>query len=279
MQLPQEAYSPIDLLMRLRGKSVYVFPNPGNAGDGFIMFATNQLLQQFNIEFHSLQINDTVSEKIVLFGGGGNLVEGRYTSMAEAIRRNCPQNLCFILPHTIVGYNDIVAMTHDNLEIFCRERVTYENLLASGVGVPEKIHLAHDMTLYLSANELKHPFASPGRKKIACFREDNERLSSTAPHNNLDMSLSWNGDLWANAALCQHSTQSLAAAIGQYEYVATDRLHLGILSAHLGKKVLLGANNYFKNEAVYLHSIADKFPNVTFYKDREALSIAFDGIH
>jgi exopolysaccharide biosynthesis predicted pyruvyltransferase EpsI len=46
--------------------------------------------------------------------------------------------------------------------------------------------------------------------------------------------------------------------------VATDRLHVGIGAALLGKTCRLHDNSYGKNRAVYDHSIRNHFPAVVF---------------
>ena len=50
--------------------------------------------------------------------------------------------------------------------------------------------------------------------------------------------------------------------VDRFEQVNTNRLHIAILSALLGKSVNFYANSYGKNHAVYEHSMAQRFSNV-----------------
>ncbi len=129
------------------------------------------------------------------------------------------------------------------------------------------------MTFYLSQSTFSE-FRCEGKGTLYCLREDEERTDDETHPENIDLSLSWNGGWWTNEALCKASTYSLAAAISKFNRVVTDRLHIAILSAMLGKEVLMGSNSYFKNEAVFEHSIKPRFPNVAFYGSRRELLIS-----
>lgn len=47
-----------------------------------------------------------------------------------------------------------------------------------------------------------------------------------------------------------------------YGEIRTNRLHVGIVGALLGKRVVLHDNSYGKNRAVWEHSLAGRFPDV-----------------
>jgi exopolysaccharide biosynthesis predicted pyruvyltransferase EpsI len=145
-------------------------------------------------------------------------------------------------------------------------------MLANGARA-DRVHLAHDMTFYLPADHFSQ-FQSKGAGTFYCLRQDGERTDDDTHPDNVDLSLSWNGGWWTNERLCRMSTHSLAAAIAPFARVVTDRLHLAILSAMLGKEVLMGANNYYKNKAVYEHSLQPRLGNVKFYDSRGELLTA-----
>lgn len=253
----------IDFLSSLSGKHVAFFPKSGNAGDGFIAHATYVLFEKYNISYTSYSQDEIAEDEIVLIGGGGNLIEGKYEDVARLIWQHRKNAKVVLLPHTIVGYTEIIAETNNNLEIFCREPVSYELALLNGAK-KEKTHLAHDITFYLDDNYFAE-FMREGKETLFALRTDGES-SGAAPINkeNIDISLSWNGDLWKDAQFCKHATYSLASYISPFEKVLTDRLHVSILSAFLGKKVSLMPNDYFKNRAIYEHSLEKRFPNVNF---------------
>jgi exopolysaccharide biosynthesis predicted pyruvyltransferase EpsI len=234
--------SPLDLFMSLRGTEIVYIANPGNAGDGFISFATMELLHAHGVKFLSRGIDYQGENKIILFGGGGNLIEGRYLSMATAVRRNAQLNECYVLPQSSFGFSDLCRFTEANLTIFCREPISYRGVLAAG-GNPERVHLAHDMTFYLSCFGDRIT-QDPARKPSILFalRTDGEATDDVIPLENKDLSLTLEGADWGNRKVAFHSSMLVASQIQQFDVVVTDRLHIAIMSAFLGKKVLLGPN-------------------------------------
>jgi len=86
----------------------------------------------------------------------------------------------------------------------------------------------------------------------------------TIPQSNIDISTSWNGDLWQNKQLAKYATLSLASYLSGYEEVATDRLHVAILASLLGKKVIFYPNDYYKNRAVFENSLSNNNFDISF---------------
>ena len=58
--------------------------------------------------------------------------------------------------------------------------------------------------------------------------------------------------------------KDFVAAIESSNGVYTDRLHVAILAAILGKKTSLYPNSYHKNRGVFEYSLSN-YPNVVFY--------------
>jgi len=98
---------------------------------------------------------------------------------------------------------------------------------------------------------------------LNCFRTDKEKTGIKRPWDNLDLSKLFAYGI-ENYSLAFYSSCKLLNFINQYSTVRTDRLHLCIAGALLGKNVKMYPNNYYKNKAVYQHSIKDKLPNVTW---------------
>lgn len=249
-------------LNQLRNKHVFYFPNTGNGGDGFIAHATMWLLRALKIDFTCLGPKEIAPKgNTLLFGGGGNLVEGKYKTLYDTILANIDGNDGIILPHTIKGYADLFE--RDNLEIFLRDPVSYK-----AVDKNRRASLAHDMTFYLPKDYFQS-FWQRGDGVFYCFREDEERDSDLCVDGNQDISLSWNGSWWTNERLSRASTEAMAASLSPSAIVATDRLHVAILASYLGKRVHMTANNYYKNEAIYWHSLSRGFANTSFHKSRQ----------
>lgn len=253
----------LSLLQSLSGTHVHFFPKSGNSGVGFIAHVTYELFKKHGIKFTAHRQTDIVEGETILIGGGGNLVEGRYEDVAELIRRHAESNKIILLPHTIVGFADILAETHRNLTVFCREPVSYQMALLNGAS-PENTHLSHDVAFFLG-DEYFSRFFGGGNGILQALRSDGEAVGQlTIPDGNIDISLSWNGDLWTSPDFCSHVTNSLAAFIAPFETVQTDRLHISILSAYLKKNVFLLPNAYYKNRAVFEHSLKPRFPQIKF---------------
>jgi exopolysaccharide biosynthesis predicted pyruvyltransferase EpsI len=250
-------------LSSLSGEHVHFYPKSGNAGDGFITYATYLLFKRYGITFTIHRQEDDVEKQTVLIGGGGNLVQGRYGDVAELIRRLGAKNKVVVLPHTIVGFAEVLAETRRNLTVFCRERVSYDLALAHGSN-PTSTYLSEDIVFFLEDDHFKEHFQS-GEGTLIAAREDGETSGSFhVPPGNIDISMSWNGDLWGSEDLARHSTHAMAAYIAPYETVVTDRLHVAILSAFLQKRVFMLPNAYYKNRAVFEHSLKPRFPKVRF---------------
>lgn len=253
----------ITFLKSLSYQHVHVFPKSGNAGDGVISYAMYLLFKEFCITFTAHRQEDTVEGETVLIGGGGNLIEGRYNDVAELIRRHAEKNRVVLMPHTIVGFKDVLAKTHESLTVFCREPVSYRLALLNGAN-PHRTHLSHDLVFFLEDDHFA-PFFQEGEGTLKALRRDGEASGTIPiPPENIDISLSWNGDIWTSPDFCANVTQSMAAFISPFATVQTDRLHVSILSAFLKKHVSLLPNSYFKNRAVFEHSIQLRFPNLTF---------------
>ncbi len=259
-------------LKSISGKNVAFFPKSGNAGDGFIAYATYTLFKKYNISFTSYSQDEIVDEEIVLIGGGGNLIEGKYEDVARIIWHHRNNKKVVLLPHTIVGYKEILAETNNNLEIFCREPVSYDLAILNG-SKREKTHLAHDVTFYLEDTHFSD-LVREGDGILYALRTDGESSRSFPLNNkNTDISLSWNGDLWKDPTFCMYATYSLASYINPFASVLTDRLHISILSAFLNKDVSLMPNDYFKNQAIYNHSMKKRFPTMKFINTSSNLNI------
>jgi len=259
-------------LNQLRNKHVFYFPNTGNGGDGFIAYATMWLLRALDIDFTCLGPKEVAPKgSTLLFGGGGNLIEGKYKTLYDTILANIDGSNGIILPHTIKGYSDLFEK--DNLEIFLRDPISYK-AASKNCGVS----LAHDMTFYLPKDYFQS-FWQRGTGVFYCFRQDEEHDTNTWVDGNQDISLSWNGSWWTNERLSKASTEAMAASLSPYAVVATDRLHVAILASFLGKHVYMTANNYYKNEAVYKHSLVKYFPSVLFHATRQEILNAISTEH
>ncbi|NJL87776.1 MAG: hypothetical protein HC886_20175 [Leptolyngbyaceae cyanobacterium SM1_1_3] len=95
------------------------------------------------------------------------------------------------------------------------------------------------------------------------FRKDIESTSIEIPEDNIDVSYIFAFYDFSEGAV-QEVVQRMLRFLNNFEIVNTNRLHICIASALLGKKVNFYANSYYKNESVYNFSIKDRLPNVAW---------------
>ena len=100
-----------------------------------------------------------------------------------------------------------------------------------------------------------------GHHILNCFRTGPEATDILIPADNLDLS-----KIFAygtrSERLIRYASYRLLKFINRYQEIRTNRLHLGIAGALLGKRVKLYPNNYWKCEAIYNYSIKNRFENV-----------------
>jgi exopolysaccharide biosynthesis predicted pyruvyltransferase EpsI len=100
---------------------------------------------------------------------------------------------------------------------------------------------------------------------LRCFRADVEKTDINLPAGNIDVSgiLAYGKTKetldYATVLLV---TNQMLRFINRYTKIETNRLHVAIAAALLGKDVALYRNSYYKNEAVYKYSLEKQFSNV-----------------
>ena len=282
----------------LDGPLVYC-PNPGNAGDALIAQATFQAFQACGIQYKVIDPHEFIPQgEVVVYGGGGNLC--RYYEDARAfIQRIQPvARKLIILPHTIEGNEDLLATLGSHVDIICREAVSYQHVQRHSTRA--NVFLADDMAFSLQIKavlqaRLRRPWhVTPalswpgawhkdtdtirGYLRARCvvsrtgvlhaFRTDCEATARRLPKHNYDLSVAFAYGTTATYPVllaCVH----LLRLVGACRQLRTDRLHIAIAGALLGREVLFYANNYYKNQAIYDFSMQARFPNVHWMGTRE----------
>ncbi len=306
--------------LRDLNRPIYYHPNPGNGGDSIIAAATFQLLKECGLDYKicrwqesSGQLNTAsmgfldLSEAILLFAGGGNLVNNYYGAARKVLERY--HNLVYkfvILPHTVNTHEDLLARLGSNVEIICREEVSYKYvkakapksnvLLMDDLGLSldiEKLFQERQLNYFsnslkkihftLTKDEKRHELPSPrylvindlrffvktlekrlnGKEfgELNCFRTDSEKTDFELPKDNIDLSLAICYGTH-NESVSYFTSRKIIEYINLFDTVNTNRLHIAIPSALLGKRVRFFANNYYKCRAIYEYSLEGKFPNV-----------------
>lgn len=300
-----------DYLQSLAAEKVYYCPNPGNAGDSAIALGTYQVFQQAGLPYEFVRWDEDFDSegKTLVYGGGGNLRQTYPQARTFIERHHLDAKKLVVLPHTIQGHEELLSQLGSNVDIFCRERRSFEwvtqhastpniylsddlafrlkdpKALAKGemtlgilarwiVGWPLRraavrcfpggdgeSRIALRPTLKQSSRAFFRMMQIRGNGHLQAFRTDREKAEAPPPMDNVDVS-------WVFAygtaphAVARQATQATLAYLDQFERITTNRLHLCILAALLGKEVDFYANSDFKNEAVYEFSIEDRYSNV-----------------
>ena len=158
------------VMEKISDEKVLYCPNPGNAGDSAIATATYQLFDKFGVRYHCVEWNDDfdATEKIVVYGGGGNLVEKYPQARAFLERHHESAKHLVLLPHTIQGNTELLNGFGDNTILFCRERRSFETAREHTDG--PKIYLEDDLAFGLEPQALigEEPFNGSEAIKRTC---------------------------------------------------------------------------------------------------------------
>lgn len=237
------------LLDITKGRRVHYVPNPGNLGDGLIRHATLRFLDDAGIR-HTEHPGGFApswarhcSEDVLIYGGGGAWCRF-WSHSLDVLKAAAPLfHHVVVLPSTFE-----LAADAPNATLFARDRC--ESL----VNQP-RAAFCDDMAFYLG------PFASArGTGPGNFFRTDKESARRfELPSDNLDIS---------TAGTHLDDPHEAIRALAPYRVVRTDRLHVAILGALMGKRVHLHGGAYFKNRAVFESSLAGTFERVRFLEGR-----------
>lgn len=285
-----------------KGEKVFYRPNPGNAGDALIASGTYRLFDDAVLEIELISPKDfDAAGKTVLFGGGGNFT-GIYPDARDFISKfHRHARHLILLPHTVAKNEDLLAELGSNVTVFARERVSYDHLkkhaknaeifldhdlalhlnaedildqtmislpwaiakklifkflkLKGSATVPQPKRMWHNSLFELRTTAFRKPVVGN------FFREDIEAGGQERPVGNADLSGVYAYGTY-NRCLTSYTTSRLLRYINHFSVVRTDRLHICIAAALLGKDVEFYPNSYFKCKAVYEYSLQSRFPNI-----------------
>ena len=286
-----------------KDETIYYRANPGNGGDALIASGAYKLFDTAGLQIELVDPNTFDSTgKIVIYAGGGNLV-GIYPEARDFfLKHHKSAKQLILLPHTVARNKDLLPLFNDNVTLFAREHISYQHLKEYATNA--NIYLDHDLALNIDIKELingpmislpaaaakKLLYKTIGSEKSSTipqlnrmvantffelgatrgkggiggfFRADVEAIGSTLPPGNADLSTIYEYGT-RNRELTTYTTIRLMKYINRYTVVRTDRLHICIAAAMLGKKVEFHPNSYFKCKAVYEYSLKNRFPSITW---------------
>ncbi len=240
----------------------FVFVRPGgNAGDYLIYRGAEKLAESARVTYstvtHEEFIGSAYEEETVLYlhgGGGYNPIwSGKpMEALAKVVKHRGvviqgPQTFWYDLDFLTERVGGVVENAKcERLVLMTREKVSHdfvEQVLPSGV----ELVLDHDTALNLVAEDLPH-LPSLGYV-FHGIRVDKEATTLQTPEYSA---------VWGDPAQLAQEFDEWVALHGSAGKIVTNRLHSAILGSILGIPTTLCPNSYFKNRAVWEHSLQQR---------------------
>jgi lipopolysaccharide biosynthesis glycosyltransferase/exopolysaccharide biosynthesis predicted pyruvyltransferase EpsI len=257
-------------LRRLFGCDTVIFiPNPGNAGDSLIALGCFETLMAAGISFKVGSWNETYDNAKLVYAGAGNLV-GQYPHCRTFLRRNMHRNnSILLLPATVCSEDEVVAAMGPNVTVMCREPQSYAYVYRTRKICKHQVWLAEDMAFYAKADVDRHRARVPTRGVLHCFRTcQQERPGYRLPADNIDLSFTLQRpNNTSDYDVVQATCADLFSAVSDYAEVWTNRLHVAIAAAMVGRTVHLFGSNYWKIQQIYEHSLRARYPDTVLWHD------------
>lgn len=262
-----------NLINALKEMGEFTFvANPGNLGDGIIAASTYKFFDDHGIKYKDWDEKREI--ETMVYGGGGIWYKNNYKQIYKRIlelMKNAKKVL--ILPSSISECDDLIKILDEKFIVFCREQNTFNYLLKHKTRA--RVYLDHDMALRATPKILVSDFVCTPPMKVVLqrslqklkrlskigylLRTDEEREAEV--WTDYDVSKSYGSNY-----ICKDdvffATACLFSIVNAFEIVVTDRLHVSIAAALLGKKVYMIDNKYGKLSGVYKQSLLP-FSNVS----------------
>jgi len=221
-----------ELFARLRGQEVAVLPNPGNCGDGLIWLGLRELCREHDLQVVELDERYPAHGEVLLVPAAGNLC-GAYHSMTDLLARYLETfREIYILPCSVdVGDPEVERFLRSlpaHVHLFAREKYSYAQARFA-IGDASRVHLDHDLAFSLDYAR----WNAAGEGTLHAFRGDLESRGNAIPDEHVAV-------------------------------VHSDRAHVSICAALLGKETHVYPNAYHKVRGIYEHSLR-AMPNVHFH--------------
>ena len=266
-------------LRKYQDRKIKYIPNSGNAGDSFIGLATLQMLEELALDYEICKPTEIFKDETILYGGGGSLIR-KYQGSKKFLLSNHEKNTIVVLPHSFNDCDDLLTTLSEKVILIAREKVSY-NYIKSRIKNPDNALISDDMAFHIKNIDKYKNTSCVGT--CNAFRFDDELSDSSdhveVPEDNKDISIdfqrpmfmkNWNLADDTNTQVKKNlsiATDNVFSYLSKFKEVNTNRLHIGIAAALLGKAVNLYRGSYHKIAGVYDFSMRGKFNNVTFHKD------------
>lgn len=215
-------------------EDVYFITGYGNTGDFLIYEGTRRLLKSINISYKEIHISHAKAYKggLALICGGGawcKVFNHYMPQFLPVIEKNF-QNV-MVLPSSFEIAEPFVrnALTSSKALFLCREMESYNQISSIC-----RSKLMHDFALHFDYSD----YIKKGIGHLDVFRTDGETTTPSYPDGNKDIS---DMDL---------SLQEWLTIISKHDTINTDRAHVMIAAAMMGKTVRYSKTYYHKVPAI-----------------------------
>lgn len=241
------------------GETFVFVVNKGNWGDGLIRYATERFFRQNGFRYVGIPVASAVSLSVdelreasssakvrMVYSGGGAFLNKyhmhrRIPALVERSER------ILVLPHTFAVPRRKLGFRRSDI-LFRRDESGSKEFAPGSL-------FCHDMALSLGQIASQGGGSGTG----FFFRRDVEKVEGMAlPPGNRDISAEGTEST---------SMAAFLEAIARFETIHTNRLHVSIAAAMMGRQVHLYPNSYFKNRSIYEASLKLAFPNVAFHQE------------
>ena len=249
-------------------------PNSGNLGDMIIAKSTLDFFDANNIKYH--MFDGTNASDVIVYGGGGQWTADYEYHWQKWLNIFRTAHKIIILPSSFYNCQHLIDILDERFVVFCREMKSYNYIKSANTGA--KVILDHDMALRMTHNALrgniqishkKDRYAIEQIKNAIQFPRTVVKFNRTdcesAGHWDTDLDLSGvrYGDATSSKEHIEFCTKLMLMAVDCADAIITDRLHVGIAAALMGKEVFLLDNTYGKLSGVYNHSLKQN-PHIHF---------------
>ena len=273
-----------------RDKYISVITPGGNHGDTLIHLGLVKKLNEQNIEYTCLNLEELYKEsallgakylvniglwrmglnlgfkllelpketEMILFEGGGYMSDIWYgpTLLRQIMKCNTEQ--VAVGPQSYLFTRTRFHQYFENgrpVYLFCREKYSFEHLKEKRLPSNVISLVSPELALYLDDDDLREfiEIREGGYELIAMRRDKESAISGFVQEEIIQKCKK---PLIADISTRKSLTDFVSTVYNAKE-VFTDRLHVAILSKILGKKATLFGNSYHKNKGVWEYSLKD----------------------